>query len=88
MDAPGTLVGLRTKSLPHQVTVFGSTGFAQQKPTTHDYAPLVAEIVKFFQTGKAPVSMEETLEMFAFMEAADASAKGGGVPVKISEFLK
>jgi predicted dehydrogenase len=83
----GTLVGLRTKSLPHQVTVFGSTGFAQQKPTTHDYAPLVAEIIKFFQTGKAPVPMEETIEMFAFMEAADASAKKGGAPVKLAEVL-
>lgn len=84
----GTLIGLRTKATPHQVTVFGSTGVAQQKPTTHDYAPLVAEIVKFFQTGKAPVPMEETIEMFAFMEAADQSAAAGGGPIKISAVLE
>jgi Oxidoreductase family, NAD-binding Rossmann fold len=84
----GTLVGLRTKALPHKVTVFGSAGFAEQKPTQHDYAPLVAEIIKFLQTGKAPVPMEETIEMFSFMEAADESAKRGGAPVKLSEMLE
>jgi hypothetical protein len=83
----GTLVGLRTKALPHQVTVFGSTGFAQQKPTTHDYAPLIAEVIKFLQTGKPPVPIEETIEMYTFMEAADVSAKQGGSPVKLTEVL-
>jgi hypothetical protein len=34
------------------------------------YAPLVVEIVKFFQTGVAPVKPAETIEIFAFMEAA------------------
>ena len=32
-------------------------------------------IVKFFKTGKPPVSPEETLEIFAFMEAADETPK-------------
>ena len=84
----GTLIGLRTKSLPHQVTVFGSTGSAEQKDVPHDYAPLLGEIVKFFQTGTAPVAQEETIEMFAFMEAADESKKRGGAPVKLSEMLE
>jgi predicted dehydrogenase len=84
----GTLIGLRTKATPHQVTVFGSTGVAQQKPTVHDYAPLVAQVIKFFQTGQAPVPMEETLEMFAFMEAADESAKAGGAPVKLADTIR
>jgi hypothetical protein len=83
----GTLIGLRTKPLPHKVTVFGSTASAEQKDVPHDYAPLLNEIVKFLQTGKAPVAQEETIEMFAFMEAADESAKRGGAPVKISEIM-
>src|SRR6516164_1856609 len=37
------------------------------------YLPLVAEIMKFFQTGVVPVKPEETLEIFAFMQAADDS---------------
>jgi hypothetical protein len=47
------------------------------------YAPLVAEIMKFFQTGVSPVNRAETLEIFAFMEAADESKKQGGAPVKL-----
>ena len=43
-----------------------------------DYRPLVVEIVKFFQTGKPPVANEETLEMFAFMDAAQRSKEQGG----------
>ncbi len=51
---------------------------------SHDgYGPLVAAIMKFFQTGVAPVKPEETIEIFAFMEAADESKKQGGAPVKI-----
>jgi len=52
------------------------------------YAPLVAEAVKFFQTGVAPVSPEETLEIFAFMEAADESKRRGGAEVTLREVLE
>jgi hypothetical protein len=47
------------------------------------YQPLVVAIMKFLQTGVAPVQPEETIEIIAFMEAADASKKQGGAPVKI-----
>src|SRR5437870_28102 len=52
------------------------------------YEPLVVEIIKFFQTGVAPVSPEETIQIFAFMEAADESKRQEGRPVKISDVLK
>ena len=39
--------------------------------------------MKFFQTSVAPVQPEETLEILAFMEAADESKRQGGAPVKI-----
>jgi hypothetical protein len=51
------------------------------------YAPLVAEIVKFFQTGVAPVKPEETIEIFAFMAAADESKRLNGAEVKIKDIL-
>ena len=41
------------------------------------------EIIKFFQTGKSPVSSEETLEIFAFMDAAQKSKEQGGKPVAL-----
>jgi hypothetical protein len=51
------------------------------------YVPLVVEIIKFFQTGVAPVQPKETIEIFAFMEAADAN-KNRHPPTKISDVLK
>ena len=51
------------------------------------YQPLVEEICKFFKTGKPPVSAEETIELFAFMEAADESKRQGGAPVKIETVM-
>lgn len=52
------------------------------------YGQLLAEIVTFFKTGVAPVAPEETLELFAFMEAADESKRRGGVPVTLAEVLE
>ena len=83
----GTLHALRKGPTPHKVIVFGTKAVAEQKGSG-DYAPLVREIVKFFQTGIAPVSPEETLELFTFMEAADESKRQGGAPVKIKDVLK
>lgn len=52
------------------------------------YQPLVGEIMKFFKTRVAPVDPAETIEIFAFMEAADESKRLGGKPVRISEVLQ
>lgn len=52
------------------------------------YAPLVAEAVKFFQTKVSPVAEEETLEIFAFMEAADESKRQNGAEVRLSDVLR
>lgn len=51
------------------------------------YAPLVAEIVKFHQTRVAPVPPGETIELFAFMEAADESKRRGGAEVRLKEIF-
>jgi hypothetical protein len=58
--------------------------FVQSPPLKSvGYRELVAEIVKFFSTGKPPVPHEETLEIFAFMDAALRSMQDGGKPVKL-----
>jgi hypothetical protein len=49
--------------------------------TAADYRALVIQIVKFFQSGAPPVPNEETLEMFAFMDAAQKSKEQGGKAV-------
>ncbi len=51
------------------------------------YAPLVAQAVGFFKTGKVPVPPEETIELFAFMEAADESKRQGGKEVRLADVL-
>lgn len=83
----GVLYGIRSGDTPHKVILFGSKKTAEQGEGG-DYAPLVVEIVKFFQTGIAPVRPEETIELFAFMEAADESKRLGGVPVKLTDVIE
>jgi predicted dehydrogenase len=51
------------------------------------YDVLLAEIVKMFRTGVVPVSAEETLELYAFMEAADESKRRNGAEVTLKEVL-
>jgi hypothetical protein len=83
----GTLQALRVGQTPHKVIVFGAKAVAEQKESGDDYAPLVRAVIKFLQTGIAPVTPEETLDMFAFMEAADESKRLGGQPVKIKDIM-
>ncbi|HKW96748.1 MAG TPA: Gfo/Idh/MocA family oxidoreductase [Bryobacteraceae bacterium] len=47
------------------------------------YHPLLVEIVKFFETKEPPVPSDETLEIFAFMDAAQRSREAGGAPMKL-----
>jgi predicted amidohydrolase YtcJ len=49
------------------------------------YPELLVEVVKFFQTGVSPVPPEETLEIMAFMEAAEISKVRGGAAVALTE---
>jgi predicted dehydrogenase len=83
----GTFRGIRRGKSGYGATVFGSEGIAPSGGYG-GYAPLVEEICKFFRTGRPPVSAEETLELFAFMEAADESKRRGGAPVTIRSVLE
>ena len=51
------------------------------------YECLLNEILTFFKTGKAPIDPEETIELFAFMEAAAQSFANGGQPVSVEKVL-
>jgi len=64
--------------------VYRSKEIVQSPPkAAAGYRPLLVEIVRFFQTGTPPVPNQETLEMFAFMDAAQKSKEQGGKPVKM-----
>lgn len=83
----GTFRGLRAGDLGYGGTAFGSEDIAPIGPY-EGYRPLVVQIAEFFRTGEAPVSPEETIEIFAFMEAAHESTRRGGVPVRLEEVLQ
>lgn len=83
----GTLRGVRGGPAPYRVTVLGSKKVLDEQ-LSGDYTPFLREVVKFFQTGVAPVPPDETLEIYAFMEAADESKNGGGCPVRIADVMK
>jgi hypothetical protein len=52
------------------------------------YDVLLFEIVKMFRSGPVPVSADETLELYAFMEAADESKRRGGAEVTLKEVIE
>jgi Oxidoreductase family, NAD-binding Rossmann fold len=85
----GTMRGLIQGRQDYGAVVFGVKAvLATPVPMTSGYRGLLAEIVKFFQTGVPPVEPEETLEILAFMEAADVSKERGGAPVALEEVTR
>ena len=82
----GTFRGLRDGAHGYGAMVYGDKGIGPSGGY-EGYRPLVVEIVKFFKTGKPPVSADETLEIYTFMEAADESQRQGGCPVKTSDVM-
>jgi hypothetical protein len=78
----GTFRGTRTGKHLYGGTAFGENGNAALGPF-EGYKPLLTEIIKFFQTGDPPVKSEETLEICAFMEAAEESKHRNGKSVSL-----
>lgn len=84
----GTYRGIREHT--HKVD-FGATAFGTKailKATSYaGYEPLVREIVGFAKTRVPPVAAEETVEIFAFMEAAEESKRCGGAAVTLESVM-
>jgi len=82
----GSYRGIRKNKAEFGAVAFGSKGIVQTG-REGGYEELCAEVGRFFKTGKPPVRAEETIEIFAFMEAADESKRQGGAPVKLASVL-
>lgn len=82
----GIYRGLLQGDKPYGLTIHGeqSTVNLVEEPS---YEALCVEIGRFFKTGVPPVSAAETLEIYAFMEAADESLRRGGASVELSEVM-
>ena len=82
----GSYRGIRQNKADFGAVAFGSKGIVQAG-REGGYEELCKEIGLFFKTGKSPVPAEETIEIFAFMEAADESKRQGGAPVSLADVL-
>jgi hypothetical protein len=80
-----TFRGIRSGKSGYGAMVFGTTGAGPTENLGGGYEPLLVEIAKFFQTGKPPVPAAETMELVAFMQAADVSKARGGQAVPLAE---
>ena len=83
----GTFRGTRTGKHDYGGTVYTQAGNIKLGPYG-GYEPLLKEIIAYFETGKAPVTPEETIEIFAFMEAADESKRHQGAAVTLESVLE
>ena len=86
-DRIGTFRGIRQGPHGYGGTVFGEKEIRQLGEFA-GYQPLLLQIVRFFDTGKPPVRKEETLEIIAFMEAADESKARDGASVRIDSVME
>lgn len=97
----GTFRGIKKGAIKYRAMVFGEKGISPSGDYGYDvpkdwvaphgeymgYKGVAIEIAKFFRSGQPPVSPAETIEMFAFMEAAHRSTAQKGVPIKLSAVL-
>ena len=98
-----TYRGIKQGALKYSATVFGDKGvsvagiYGHGVPVkgvvpTNDkymgYEGIAIEMAKFFKGGPTPVPATETLEIFAFMEAAHESKRQKGAAVRVADILE
>jgi hypothetical protein len=86
-DRIGCFRGIREGKSGYGGTVFGEDGISQVDEY-QGYDPLLEKIAEFFDTGIVPVSAKETLEIFAFMQAADESKIKGGISIDLASVMQ
>lgn len=99
----GTFRGIKQGAVKYSATVFGDKGVSTAGiyghgvpvkgivPTTDKYMGyegIALEMAKFYKGGPTPVAPEETIEIFALLEAAQQSKAAGGKTVRIAEVLQ
>lgn len=85
-DRLGTFRGIRDGHRSYGGVAYGTEEILSLGPF-EGYGPLVEDILTFFRTGQSPIDNNETIEIYAFMEAADESIRRGGGAVTIEEVL-
>lgn len=75
---------LNQKSWNYGGTVYTDKGKPVILPGYKGYECLLKRILEFFRTGVVPVPNEETLEIFAIMDAAEKSLGAAGAEVEVT----
>lgn len=83
----GTFRGIREGKSGYGGTAFGETGITQIGDYG-GYQPLVKQIAKFFRSRVVPIDPSETIELYAFMQAAFESNERDGASVAIAEVMQ
>ncbi|QVL31598.1 Gfo/Idh/MocA family oxidoreductase [Telmatocola sphagniphila] len=97
----GTYRGIKKGAITYRAMVFGDKGISPSGDYGYDvptkwvaphgeymaYKGLAIEIANFVRFRQPPVTAEETIEIFTFMEAVHKSKSQGGIPVKLAEVL-
>jgi len=81
----GVLRGLREGAIAYGFTAYGENAIrATTVDTASIYRDLLSVVIPVLAGEPSPISSDELIEVVAFQEAALASAKAGGRPVKIA----
>lgn len=83
----GTFRGIRAGSSGYGGLVYGEKAI-REIGKYDGYRPLLVEIAEFFRTKTSPIQRDETIELYAFMQAAWASKRNGGQPVTIDSVME
>jgi predicted dehydrogenase len=86
----GVVRGTRDSASTYGQVVFGPKAIVSAPPAAPEtkrssYYGLITAVIEFFKTGTSPVPIDETLEIMAFMQAADVSKSRGGAAVALAE---
>jgi len=99
----GVYRGNRKGAIRYSALVFGDKGIAPagvygysapvkgvlpKNDRYMGYESIALQIGKFFKTGVLPVQPDETIEVFAFLEAAEESKRQNGIPVKLATVIE
>jgi predicted dehydrogenase len=99
----GTYRGIKQGAVKYSATVFGDKGVSvagiyghgvpvQGVVPTKDkymgYEGIAIKMAKFYKGGPTPVSADETIEIFALLEAAERSKAAGGKTMRLDEVLR
>lgn len=83
----GTFRGIQTGSSGYGGTAFGEKAIFEIGAYS-GYEPMFVEVAKFFRSQQSPIDPKETIEIYAFMQAAFASKQADGAAISLASVME